>query len=164
MLRRRASNFFTRKSHSVENYNLTKLRSSTQINSLYGGDTHLAVRSTGCLLDIQDSVLTKKTGTSQELTESNKPPIRTRYLGHVTGYQPIRHQYFLIRSQTKPTSRQGLSALLYGIIMSSEAVFHDPTTKLFLGIITGTPCYILYYFTRELQLLLVTDRAWKNGP
>ena len=98
MLRRRASNFFTRKSHSVENYNLTKLRSSTQINSLYGGDTHLAVRSTGCLLDIQDSVLTKKTGTSQELTESNKPPIRTRYLGHVTGYQPIRHQYFLVQT------------------------------------------------------------------
>eukprot|EP00116_Pleurobrachia_bachei_P009009 sb/3469271/ len=25
-------------------------------------------------------------------------PIRTRYLGHVTGYQPIRDQYFLIRS------------------------------------------------------------------
>eukprot|EP00116_Pleurobrachia_bachei_P016967 sb/3477229/ len=23
-------------------------------------------------------------------------PIRTRYLGHVTGYQPIRDQYFLI--------------------------------------------------------------------
>eukprot|EP00116_Pleurobrachia_bachei_P018537 sb/3478799/ len=27
-----------------------------------------------------------------------KQPIRTRYLGHVTGYQPIRDQYFLIRS------------------------------------------------------------------
>eukprot|EP00116_Pleurobrachia_bachei_P016486 sb/3476748/ len=26
-----------------------------------------------------------------------KQPIRTRYLGHVTGYQPIRDQYFLIR-------------------------------------------------------------------
>eukprot|EP00116_Pleurobrachia_bachei_P015694 sb/3475956/ len=25
-------------------------------------------------------------------------PIRTHYLGHVTGYQPIRDQYFLIRS------------------------------------------------------------------
>eukprot|EP00116_Pleurobrachia_bachei_P013792 sb/3474054/ len=25
-------------------------------------------------------------------------PIRTRYLDHVTGYQPIREQYFLIRS------------------------------------------------------------------
>ena len=26
-------------------------------------------------------------------------PIRTCYLGHVTGYQPIRDQYFLIRSR-----------------------------------------------------------------
>ena len=25
-------------------------------------------------------------------------PIKTRYLGHVTGYQPIRDQYFLIWS------------------------------------------------------------------
>eukprot|EP00116_Pleurobrachia_bachei_P011877 sb/3472139/ len=34
----------------------------------------------------------------QELTETSKQPIRTRYLGHVTGYQPIRDQYFMIRS------------------------------------------------------------------
>ena len=27
----------------------------------------------------------------------SKQPIRTRYLGHVTGYQPIRDQYLLIR-------------------------------------------------------------------
>eukprot|EP00116_Pleurobrachia_bachei_P018827 sb/3479089/ len=26
--------------------------------------------------------------------EGGKQPIRTRYLGHVTGYQPIRDQYF----------------------------------------------------------------------
>eukprot|EP00116_Pleurobrachia_bachei_P013614 sb/3473876/ len=36
--------------------------------------------------------------THQEPTESSKQPIRTRYLGHVTGYQPIRNHYFLIRS------------------------------------------------------------------
>ena len=34
----------------------------------------------------------------QEPTEFRKQPFRTRYLGHVTGYQPIRDQYFLIRS------------------------------------------------------------------
>ena len=28
--------------------------------------------------------------------EVSKQPIRTRYLGHVTGYPPIRDQYFLI--------------------------------------------------------------------
>eukprot|EP00116_Pleurobrachia_bachei_P012590 sb/3472852/ len=31
-------------------------------------------------------------------TETSKQPIRTRYLGHETGYQPIRDQYFLSRS------------------------------------------------------------------
>eukprot|EP00116_Pleurobrachia_bachei_P000749 sb/3461011/ len=31
-------------------------------------------------------------------TKTSKQPIRTRYLGHVTGYYPIRDQYFLIRS------------------------------------------------------------------
>eukprot|EP00116_Pleurobrachia_bachei_P016545 sb/3476807/ len=30
--------------------------------------------------------------------ETSKQPIRARYLGHVTGYQPIRDQYFLIGS------------------------------------------------------------------
>eukprot|EP00116_Pleurobrachia_bachei_P014448 sb/3474710/ len=31
-------------------------------------------------------------------TETSKQSIRTRYLGHMTGYQPIRGQYFLISS------------------------------------------------------------------
>ena len=35
---------------------------------------------------------------NQETTEFRKQPIRTRYWGHVTHYQPIRDQYFLIRS------------------------------------------------------------------
>eukprot|EP00116_Pleurobrachia_bachei_P006228 sb/3466490/ len=35
---------------------------------------------------------------TQEPTETSKQPIRTRYLGHVTGNQPIRTQLFLIRS------------------------------------------------------------------
>ena len=34
----------------------------------------------------------------QEPNDTSNPPIRTRYLGHVTGSQPIRGQYFLIRS------------------------------------------------------------------
>ena len=37
-------------------------------------------------------------GYLQEPTEFRKQPIKTRYSGHVTGYQPIRDQYFLIRS------------------------------------------------------------------
>ena len=35
---------------------------------------------------------------NQESTQSSKQPIRTRYLGHVTGNQPIRDQYFMVRS------------------------------------------------------------------
>eukprot|EP00116_Pleurobrachia_bachei_P013937 sb/3474199/ len=35
----------------------------------------------------------------QEPTETSKQPIRTRYLGHVTGYQPIRVQYFLLSTR-----------------------------------------------------------------
>ena len=30
--------------------------------------------------------------------EKLQQPIRTRYLRHVTGYQPVRDQYFLVRS------------------------------------------------------------------
>eukprot|EP00116_Pleurobrachia_bachei_P011127 sb/3471389/ len=33
-----------------------------------------------------------------EPTDTSKQPIRTRYLGYVTGYQPITDQHFLIRS------------------------------------------------------------------
>eukprot|EP00116_Pleurobrachia_bachei_P004372 sb/3464634/ len=33
----------------------------------------------------------------KEPTDTSKQPIRARYLGQVTGYQPIRDQYFLIR-------------------------------------------------------------------
>eukprot|EP00116_Pleurobrachia_bachei_P015641 sb/3475903/ len=40
----------------------------------------------------------REVGTHQEPTNTSKQPIRTRYLGHMTGYQPIRDQYFLIRS------------------------------------------------------------------
>ena len=34
----------------------------------------------------------------QETTEPSKQPIRSRCLDHVTGYQPIKDQYLLIRS------------------------------------------------------------------
>eukprot|EP00116_Pleurobrachia_bachei_P001494 sb/3461756/ len=36
-------------------------------------------------------------GLYHEPTETSKQPIKTRYLGHVTVYQPIRDQYFLIK-------------------------------------------------------------------
>ena len=35
---------------------------------------------------------------NQEPTEPSKQPIRAGHLGHVTGYQPLRDQYFMVRS------------------------------------------------------------------
>eukprot|EP00116_Pleurobrachia_bachei_P016229 sb/3476491/ len=40
-------------------------------------------------------------GALRQLTETSQQPIRTRYLGHVTGNQPIRHQYFLFLHSRK---------------------------------------------------------------
>ena len=37
-------------------------------------------------------------GWAQQPTVPSKQPIRVCYLGHVTGNQPVRDQYFLIRS------------------------------------------------------------------
>eukprot|EP00116_Pleurobrachia_bachei_P001262 sb/3461524/ len=45
---------------------------------------------------VRDSVISNSSTSS--IIGTSKQPIRTRYLGHVTGYQPIRDQYFLIRS------------------------------------------------------------------
>eukprot|EP00116_Pleurobrachia_bachei_P002458 sb/3462720/ len=50
----------------------------------------------------QLSLLQVSVYTHQDPTDTSKMPIRTRYLCHVTGYQPIRDQYFLIRSVPDP--------------------------------------------------------------
>eukprot|EP00116_Pleurobrachia_bachei_P002578 sb/3462840/ len=51
---------------------------------------------------------------SQEPNETSKQPIRAHYLVHVIGYQPIRDQYFLIRSvpddEPNETSKQPIRA------------------------------------------------------
>ena len=48
-------------------------------------------------------------GVYHKPTESSKQPIRARYLGHVTGYQPIRDQYFLVRSVPSVYHKHGVS-------------------------------------------------------
>ena len=45
----------------------------------------------------QADLLQKVLAATDADAEVSKQPIRTRYLGHVTGYQPIRDQCFLIR-------------------------------------------------------------------
>eukprot|EP00116_Pleurobrachia_bachei_P006268 sb/3466530/ len=49
---------------------------------------------------------------AQEPSDTSNQPIRTRYLGHVTGYQPIRDQYFLIRSVTPFSCHQSFIRLI----------------------------------------------------
>eukprot|EP00116_Pleurobrachia_bachei_P017069 sb/3477331/ len=67
--------------------------------------THIQSRDQGCLFkkvscnsEFQESADRDQKSIQQEPTETSKQPIRTRYLCHVTGYQPIKDQYFLIRS------------------------------------------------------------------
>ena len=48
---------------------------------------------------VTDTVRWKGRGVSRQ-------PIRTLYLGHVTGYQPIREQYFLIWSVPSTLDRE----------------------------------------------------------
>ena len=69
-------------------------RHSTVFYSSGGEDNTLGV-VVGDALEFK--VIPEK-GIFKEPTESCKQSIRTRYLGHVTGYQPIRDEYFLIRS------------------------------------------------------------------
>eukprot|EP00116_Pleurobrachia_bachei_P005206 sb/3465468/ len=45
----------------------------------------------------------------QEPTETSKEPIRTRYLGRMTGYQPISDHYFLIRPVSYAFQKQNRS-------------------------------------------------------
>ena len=40
----------------------------------------------------------------QQPTDTSKQPFRTRYLGHVTRYQPIRDHYFPVRSVPASTT------------------------------------------------------------
>eukprot|EP00116_Pleurobrachia_bachei_P015920 sb/3476182/ len=48
-------------------------------------------------------------------------PIRARYLGHVTGYQPIRDQYFLIRSVPGSTQHQIYKSRYYVRIYNNQS-------------------------------------------
>eukprot|EP00116_Pleurobrachia_bachei_P004367 sb/3464629/ len=63
--------------------------------------------------------------------DNTKEPIRTLYLGHVTGYQPIRDQYFLIRSIPghiiSEEEDEGLKCVLSSRLVCHKA-FSDTST------------------------------------
>eukprot|EP00116_Pleurobrachia_bachei_P000647 sb/3460909/ len=62
--------------------------------------------------------------------EPSKQPIRTLYLGHVTGFQPIRDQYFLIRS-VPGRSQYRYSALSYQNTLVTAIECNLPYTALY---------------------------------
>eukprot|EP00116_Pleurobrachia_bachei_P014824 sb/3475086/ len=51
------------------------------------------------LLQIVHCAVQVRVSDNQEPTKTSKQPTRTRYLGHVTCYPPIRDQYFLTRGE-----------------------------------------------------------------
>eukprot|EP00116_Pleurobrachia_bachei_P016766 sb/3477028/ len=88
-------------------------RCPTRQMSLTGAqqDTNVSKRK-----DQRSALLVLSTGTDRHMS---KQPITTRYLGHVTGYQPIRGQYFLNQSvpdypqcQPTPTNARPLITLV----------------------------------------------------
>eukprot|EP00116_Pleurobrachia_bachei_P018959 sb/3479221/ len=66
--------------------------------------------------------------------ETSKQPIRTRYLSHVTGYQPIRDQYFLIWSvpvlHTRVKCGSQFHITLHEHLISSLAFYFTATIDL----------------------------------
>eukprot|EP00116_Pleurobrachia_bachei_P017413 sb/3477675/ len=66
-------------------------------------------------------------------TETSKQPIRPRYLGHVTDYQPIRDQYFLVYYHNIPLKMSFCwergTCVTFSISMASSSVVgegHSP--------------------------------------
>eukprot|EP00116_Pleurobrachia_bachei_P001032 sb/3461294/ len=68
-------------------------RNAAVTSSLHDLDIHQLSDSKNQEILVPDWLIT-----SHESTEASRQPIRTRYLCHVTGYQPIRDHCFLIRS------------------------------------------------------------------
>eukprot|EP00116_Pleurobrachia_bachei_P004110 sb/3464372/ len=91
----------------------------------------------------------------QEPTETNKKPIKTRYLGYMTGYQPIRDQYFLIRSVPEKKQirrRPCLTYLLYSSRSSEPTETNKkPIKTRYLGYMTGyQPIRDQYFLIRSV--------------
>eukprot|EP00116_Pleurobrachia_bachei_P007808 sb/3468070/ len=66
----------------------------------------------------------------RELTETSKQPLRTRYLGHMTGYQPIRNQYVFPDSVPleEPEARKFFQQIISGVdYCHTNRVVHSPT-------------------------------------
>eukprot|EP00116_Pleurobrachia_bachei_P005786 sb/3466048/ len=92
----------------------------------------------------------------QEPTETSKQSIRTLYIGHMTGYQPIKDQYFLIRSV--PESDFLKFTGIYNVSIIASKVKQEPTETskqsirtLYIGHVTGyQPIKDQYFLIRSV--------------
>eukprot|EP00116_Pleurobrachia_bachei_P015443 sb/3475705/ len=79
----------------------------------------------------------------QEPTETSK--LITRYLGHVTGYLPIRDQYFLIRSNVFLSSL----SFRYHKLFTSDICHHSSSFYL-SSLVSGLSLPTIHYPTLSL--------------
>eukprot|EP00116_Pleurobrachia_bachei_P003538 sb/3463800/ len=111
----------------------------------------------------------------QKPTETSKHSIRTRYLCHVTGYQPFRDQFFLIRSVPEnavPVTDEKeiinyklacISEIVRGDVIEDEG--KQPIRTRYLGHMTGyQPISDQYLLTLGSQASQITTRFQEQFP
>eukprot|EP00116_Pleurobrachia_bachei_P000695 sb/3460957/ len=89
------------RSQEVQNENSRLLREIRQLRDAKGNSEVLKMQIEslqGTITALKQQVADNNRFKERHETLTGKQPIRTCYLGHVTGYQPIRDQHFLIRS------------------------------------------------------------------
>ena len=84
----------------------------------------LSISSDGTTSDSSSDTVSPP-GQPEEEEGNRYRSIRTRYLGHVTGYQPFRDQYFLIQSIPADSVPGAMSSLLLGNCSSASLSIHD---------------------------------------
>ena len=91
----------------------------------------------------------------QEPTETSKHPIRTGYLDHVTGYQPIMDQYFMVRSVPAPIN-QLTGERQVPHTLNSVSLSFLPCTEIFI--------FLRFLFERfNQEQPLISSRRGKYG-
>eukprot|EP00116_Pleurobrachia_bachei_P011477 sb/3471739/ len=93
-------------------------------------------------------------------TEISKPPIKTLYLGHVTGYQPIRDQYFLVTHPSHTLSKPHTTRVWVTMALSS------PLSQLHVHDLSApTTCDYSYQFQSGTSISVGScNKLTWNGP
>ena len=121
---------------------LFALCTSFFLNSATSSVASLSFSMSSCLCGIKERL--DDMIWHRQLTGPSKQPIRARHLGHVTGYQLIRDQYFLIRS-------------VRDIWHLLSAVYRDTCLVIFVIVTYG------YYVERYLWYFVIAVDCWYNS-